>query len=60
MRYLLLLVLLSGCSAIQVTETPEGCTLSGALFEPRDTQAPVADFRFEYNGDSCTVIVGNG
>lgn len=60
MRYLPILFLLAGCSAVQVTETPEGCTLSGALFEPRDQQAPQADFRFEYNGEQCSVKVGNG
>lgn len=53
------MVMLSGCAAIQVTETETSCTLSGAVVEPGTQAAPQADFDFRYEGERCFVNVSN-
>ena len=63
-RALFLLVMLSGCAALETTETPTGCTVTGAMLDAIRAEQPAdrkpLNFYYLYKDKTCTVQVWTG
>ena len=58
------LVFLSGCAALETTETADGCTVTGAMLEAIRAEQPAdrepLNFYYLWKDKKCTVQVWSG
>ena len=61
---ILLAAILSGCAALETTETADGCTVTGAMLDAIRNEQPTEKqplhFYYLYKDKKCTVQVWTG